>query len=1063
MPLPAIRRPYGRPRRRAKFRSRPFFVSIAVLLSLVLLHRFVPGGGLRSGHAQDSSGLLVRRLVFQPGDDDDDNVPCRLVHQAADQCAFVRQHCQDEAAGLLPYLTFYYCTLHGAHAVAFAVLVVWLGLLFTTIGIAASDFFSVNLGTIASILGLSESLAGVTFLAFGNGSPDVFSTFAAMNSNSGSMAVGELIGAAGFITGVVAGSMALVREFRVSRRTFVRDICFFIVAVLFSVVFLADGRLMLWECCAMIGFYVFYVLTVVGWHWVSSRRSRRRAREAVSRGHFYDYRTVLDHAGDGVGVGGGSGGGGAAVDNGEEDEVDDSAPLGGRRRPRVPDISALERGPRIQIQSVESPELQEFDVAAAGGASTPISPHDHTRNEEQQERHNRHISAEMSSSMRVSRPRGRRTTATIAPIRPSLLGALEFRSVLASLQKSGMMHLAPLDRRRLAAGRHRPSFSRGYSVSSFYEAGDGWHDGSGISPQSPYHDGAFSAGHTPGERQQQLLAAGRDRASSMPFDTTVNPFEAAASAALRRGGGGADRGAGGGASDGDLLGPAPADSTGASSFAVSPKTKGGTSPAGDEDHLAASTQPATHATQLRSARSPSGLHLDIPSSPEYGTSQPQQGRHSPRSLSPALSPFPGYTETPQTFTPLSPSSRASSLLLPTAPSRRRRDEEISSFSAMDDESRLALPKPVRWWPYRVLPAPHVITRTLFPSLFGWHEKTVWDKFVSVISVPTVFLLVMTLPVVETEVNDDDDDDDDEGDDNDNDLDEDAGDDGRDDVGDAVRVPLLNGSGVLDDTDDETDAGDPVRRGESEWHRYRRSMDASRGLPSPVIRAMRHAKAHAASASASASSSSSTAAPAHVPAAFTAVGDGAAAGGDDPSNADGPHLQPPTGAGRPVAWISTVAGEVVGVLKAFGVIVGMSEAILGLTIFAVGNSLGDLVADITVARLGYPVMALSACFGGPMLNILLGVGIGGAWMAVKAAKARERAHPGEPRVYEPYAIEVGGTLLVSAVTVLVTLVVLLVAVPAHKWRLTRTIGLALIGLWTVSTVLNVVLELTGAWA
>lgn len=59
----------------------------------------------------------------------------------------------------------------------------------------------------------------------------------------------------------------------------------------------------------------------------------------------------------------------------------------------------------------------------------------------------------------------------------------------------------------------------------------------------------------------------------------------------------------------------------------------------------------------------------------------------------------------------------------------------------------------------------------------------------------------------------------------------------------------------------------------------------------------------------------------------------------------------------IAWISTVAGEVVGVLKAFGVILSISEAILGLTIFAVGNSLGDLVADVTVARLGYPVMAL----------------------------------------------------------------------------------------------------------
>lgn len=61
----------------------------------------------------------------------------------------------------------------------------------------------------------------------------------------------------------------------------------------------------------------------------------------------------------------------------------------------------------------------------------------------------------------------------------------------------------------------------------------------------------------------------------------------------------------------------------------------------------------------------------------------------------------------------------------------------------------------------------------------------------------------------------------------------------------------------------------------------------------------------------------------------------------------------------IAWISTIAEEVVGVLKAVGVILGMSEAILGLTVFAVGNSVGDLVADITVARLGFPVMALYA--------------------------------------------------------------------------------------------------------
>ena len=83
----------------------------------------------------------------------------------------------------------------------------------------------------------------------------------------------------------------------------------------------------------------------------------------------------------------------------------------------------------------------------------------------------------------------------------------------------------------------------------------------------------------------------------------------------------------------------------------------------------------------------------------------------------------------------------------------------------------------------------------------------------------------------------------------------------------------------------------------------------------------------------------------------------------------------------IGWISTIADEVVGILRAFGAIVGVSEAILGVTVFAMvsshpkqfsqkGNSLSDFVANVTVAKMGYPTMAMSACFGGPMLSILL---------------------------------------------------------------------------------------------
>jgi sodium/potassium/calcium exchanger 6 len=53
----------------------------------------------------------------------------------------------------------------------------------------------------------------------------------------------------------------------------------------------------------------------------------------------------------------------------------------------------------------------------------------------------------------------------------------------------------------------------------------------------------------------------------------------------------------------------------------------------------------------------------------------------------------------------------------------------------------------------------------------------------------------------------------------------------------------------------------------------------------------------------------------------------------------------------IVWIMAIADEVVNVLQAFGVIFGLSDAIIGLTIFAMGNSLADLVANMSVAVRG----------------------------------------------------------------------------------------------------------------
>lgn len=164
----------------------------------------------------------------------------------------------------------------------------WIMFLFSCLGLVASDFFCPNLGTLSSRLGLNETTAGVTFLALGNGSPDVFSTFAAMSSGSGQLAIGELIGAASFIVSVVAGCMMIVKPFKVRPYPFLRDVGFFTVGVAATMTYLVDGKLTLGECLAMVGLYFLYAATVIVGSLWEERKRRKRVLWEQSRSGYLD-------------------------------------------------------------------------------------------------------------------------------------------------------------------------------------------------------------------------------------------------------------------------------------------------------------------------------------------------------------------------------------------------------------------------------------------------------------------------------------------------------------------------------------------------------------------------------------------------------------------------------------------------------------------------------------------------------------------------------------------------------------------------------------------------------
>ncbi|KAF2730405.1 sodium/calcium exchanger protein-like protein [Polyplosphaeria fusca] len=1015
-------------RKRPRYSARPFVLTIVAILTLSLV-AWASRGAQQAW--SPTNNHLVRRAVVAEDEE------CRMVHHATDQCAFVQANCPDEEAGIFSYLTLYYCRLPHVKPVAFVILVLWLALLFSTIGIAASDFFCVNLSTISHLLGMSESMAGVTFLAFGNGSPDVFSTFAAMSTNSASLAIGELIGAAGFITAVVAGSMAIVRPFNVARRSFVRDVAFFIIAASFSMTFLWDGKLSLWESATMVGFYIFYVCFVMVWHWWLGRRKARRRRTATMRSHY-------------------------VVPGGEEEEVpqeyhdEDDGPANERtplRGVSADDFAALER---------------------AGGESS--------LEEDENEQFRERWLGELSSNMRLNRPPAGSRRNTHNPIRPSLVGALEFQAVLTSLHRSRNIQSMPINLRRYSDD---PTFTSAQQQDLISTTSD-------PAPRPPYDVPVVTPDHSPtvsrpsADIQRQWGYRARAVSANDIDVTSLDPSTLVP-----------------GTVPSINFGPASPEDEGNAPLQMEHPPPSPT--------ISLSPTPSQHSSRPTSPapgkiRHPSPDRLAPPDTGGPAAIASRQGATSPSSLSspqlhasdqgtslalPKLvvpdaslpSPFPPYQDHPLS----AQSSRA--------PSLRHPSPSASPASFFPGEALLGSEESARvprWWPTGFIPPPHILLATLFPTLWSWKNKSILANLLGVVAAPSVFFLTVTLPVVEREKDDSKEDDDE-------------------------FSPSLSLPGPLAPLNESFDRHSP----------------STASFSAPGISSSRPHSATSKGPIANGDSGrSSNSAQSQTPR-VTITGENEVI--DSPeqlpvvptsaevkswnrwlviiqaftapffivliiwANMELEHprmlfkwslyslvfslvllsvilttttpIRPPRwrtllcflGFAVSIAWISSIANEVVGVLKTLGVILNMSDAILGLTIFAVGNSLGDLVADVTVARLGFPVMALSACFGGPMLNILLGVGISGCYLTIKGAQHHHEKHPDRPRRFKPYHIEISTTLVISGATLLVTLVGLLVAVPWRRWRMDKTIGWGLVALWSVSTLANIVVEVLGVGA
>lgn len=146
-----------------------------------------------------------------------------------------------------------------------------------------------------------------------------------------------------------------------------------------------------------------------------------------------------------------------------------------------------------------------------------------------------------------------------------------------------------------------------------------------------------------------------------------------------------------------------------------------------------------------------------------------------------------------------------------------------------------------------------------------------------------------------------------------------------------------------------------------------------------------------------------------------------------------------------SWIDTIADQLVDLLNFLGIVCHIPNSVMGITILAWGNSMGDLSADVIMAKKGLANMAITACYAGPVFNILFGLGAGFASLSSKTGQATKAVDLNPP-------IAVGFLFLLFN-----CILILAVGLFWQKGKISKNFGYSLFVLYSFYLVTSLLLE------